>query len=77
MVSSYIVVGQKFEWAAMLVTVVGGVIMVAVLVTMTYYVVKSKRTLLLRKRERHARSGSISWLHPEFSNTDIDRVYAL
>ncbi|XP_022869874.1 ankyrin repeat-containing protein ITN1-like isoform X1 [Olea europaea var. sylvestris] len=77
MASSYIVVGRKYEWAAMLVTVVGGVIMGAVLGTMTYYVVKSKRTRFIRKRERHARSGSNSWLHSEFSNSDIDRVFAL
>lgn len=46
MASSYIVVGRKYEWAAMLVTVVGGVIMGAVLGTMTYDSVKSKRTQL-------------------------------
>lgn len=77
MASSYIVVGRKFEWAAILVTVVGGMIMGGVLGTMTYYVVKSKRTRSMRKREKHARSGSNSWYHSEFSNSDIDRIYAL
>ncbi|KAL0388165.1 UNVERIFIED_CONTAM: Ankyrin repeat-containing protein ITN1 [Sesamum radiatum] len=77
MASSYIVVGRKHEWAAILVTVVGGVIMAGVLGTMTYYVVKSKRTRSMRKREKHARSGSNSWHHSEFSDSDIDRIYAL
>ncbi|CAL5322415.1 unnamed protein product [Camellia sinensis] len=77
--SSYIVVGRKHEWAAVLVTVVGGVIMVGVLGTMTYYVVRSKRSRSMRKREKSARSGSNSWHHSEFSNSevDVDRIYAL
>lgn len=77
MASSFIVVGRKFKWAAILVTVVGGMIMGGVLGTMTYYVVKSKRTRSMRKREKSARSGSNSWYHSEFSNSDIDRIYAL
>ncbi|KAL6524685.1 Ankyrin repeat-containing protein itn1 [Orobanche hederae] len=77
MASSYIVVGRKHEWAAILVTFVGGVIMAGVLGTMTYYVVRSKRIRSMRKREKHARSGSNSWHHSEFSNSDIDRIYAL
>ncbi|KAK6145330.1 hypothetical protein DH2020_022150 [Rehmannia glutinosa] len=77
MASSYIVVGRKHEWAAILVTLVGGVIMAGVLGTMTYYVVRSKRIRSMRKREKHARSGSNSWHHSEFSNSDIDRIYAL
>ncbi|KAL1559420.1 Ankyrin repeat-containing protein itn1 [Salvia divinorum] len=77
MASSYIVVGRKHQWAAILVTVVGGVIMAGVLGTMTYYVVRSKRIRSIRKREKHARSGSNSWHHSEFSNSDIDRIYAL
>ncbi|KAL2230268.1 UNVERIFIED_CONTAM: Ankyrin repeat-containing protein ITN1 [Sesamum indicum] len=77
MASSYIVVGRKHKWSAILVTVVGGVIMAGVLGTMTYYVVKSKRTRSMRKREKHARSGSNSWHHSEFSDSDIDKIYAL
>lgn len=77
MASSYIVVGRKFEWAAILVTVVGGVIMAGVLGTMTYYVVRSRKKRSIRKKEKHARSGSNSWYHSEFSNSDIDRIYAL
>jgi ankyrin repeat protein len=76
--SSYIVVGRKYEWAAILVTVVGGAIMAGVLGTMTYYVVKSKRMRSMRKREKqHARSGSNSWHQSDFSNSEVDRIYAL
>ncbi|XP_019192315.1 PREDICTED: ankyrin repeat-containing protein ITN1-like [Ipomoea nil] len=74
--SSYIVVGRKYEWAAILVTLVGGIIMAGVLGTMTYYVVKSRRNRSMRKREKH-RSVSNSWIHSEFSNSDIERIYAL
>lgn len=76
--SSYIVVGKHHEWAAILVTVVGGVVMGGVLGTMTYYVVKSKRSRSMRKRDKHSRrSGSNSWHHSEFSDSEIDRIYAL
>lgn len=78
MASSYIVVGRRYEWAAILVTVVGGVIMAGVLGTMTYYVVKSKRIRSMRKKEKSSRrSGSNSWLHSDFSNSEGDRIYAL
>ncbi|XAR56137.1 hypothetical protein NMG60_11036490 [Bertholletia excelsa] len=77
MASSYIVVGRHHQWAAILVTVVGGLIMAGVLGTMTYYVVRSKRTRSMRKREKNARSGSNSWHHSEFSNSEVDRIYAL
>ncbi|GMH13341.1 hypothetical protein Nepgr_015182 [Nepenthes gracilis] len=75
--SAYIVVGRKNEWAAVLVTVVGGVIMAAVLGTMTYYVVKSKRVRSIRKKKSIRRSGSTTWYHSEFSNSDPDPIYAL
>ncbi|XP_068329446.1 ankyrin repeat-containing protein ITN1-like [Pyrus communis] len=76
--SSYIVVGRHHRWAAILVTVVGGMIMAAVLGTMTYYVVKSKRTRSMRKREKHTRrSGSNSWMPSDYSDSEIDRIYAL
>nr|CAD1841988.1 unnamed protein product [Ananas comosus var. bracteatus] len=77
--SSYIVVGRHFQWAAVLVTLIGGVIMAGVLGTMTYYVVKSKRTRSIRKREKSSRrSGSNSWHHnSEFSDSEIDRIYAI
>ncbi|CAH9097457.1 unnamed protein product [Cuscuta europaea] len=74
--SSYIVVGRKNRWAAILVTLVGGIIMVGVLGTMTYYVFKSRRTRSIRKRENR-RSVSTSWHHYDFSDTDLERIYAL
>ncbi|XP_073124814.1 ankyrin repeat-containing protein ITN1-like isoform X1 [Henckelia pumila] len=77
MASSYIVVGRRHEWAAILVTLVGGVIMAGVLGTMTYYVVRSKRIRSMRKKEKCGRSGSNSWHQSEFSNSDIDPIYAL
>ncbi|KAG6758417.1 hypothetical protein POTOM_038764 [Populus tomentosa] len=79
MASSYIVVGRNHEWAAMLITIVGGVIMAGVLGTMTYYVVKSKRIRSMRKKDKHARrSGSSSWQHnSEFSNSEVDRIFAI
>ncbi|XP_073019564.1 ankyrin repeat-containing protein ITN1 [Primulina eburnea] len=77
MSSSYIVVGRKHEWAAILVTLVGGIIMAGVLGTMTYYVVRSKRIRSMRKKEKCGRSGSNSWHHSEFSNSDIEAYYAL
>ncbi|RDY14728.1 Ankyrin repeat-containing protein ITN1, partial [Mucuna pruriens] len=77
--SSYIVVGRKNEWAAILVTLVGGVIISGVIGTMTYYVVRSKRSRSMRKKEKQLakRSGSNSWHHSEFSNSEVDRIYAL
>lgn len=78
MASSYIVVGRKHKWAAILVTVVGGMIMAAVLGTMTYYVIKSKRGRASRKRDKSARrSGSTSWMPSDYSNSENDRIYAL
>ncbi|RAL51225.1 unnamed protein product [Cuscuta campestris] len=75
MASSYIVVGRKFEWAAVLVTCVGGTIMTAVLGTMTYYVVRSRKIRSTKKRERSTSRNS--WVHSEFSNSDIERIYAI
>ncbi|XP_076911747.1 ankyrin repeat-containing protein ITN1-like [Bidens hawaiensis] len=79
MASSYIVVGRKYKWAAVLVTVVGGIIMAGVLGTMTYYVCKSKKTRSKRKREKKiAQSGSNSWHHnSELSNSEVERIYAI
>lgn len=76
--SSYIVVGRHFRWAALLVTLIGGVIMAGVLGTMTYYVVKSKRTRSIRKKVKSTRrSGSNSWNHNSESDSEIDRIYAI
>jgi len=76
--SAYIVVGRHYEWAAVLVTLIGGVIMAGVLGTMTYYVVKSKRSRSLRRREKSSRrSASNSWYHSEFSDSEVNSIYAL
>ena len=79
MASSYIVVGRQFRWAAILVTVIGGVIMGGVLGTMTYYVVRSRRSRTIRKKEKSMRrSGSSSWpRNAEPSDSDIDPFYAI
>ncbi|OMO72699.1 hypothetical protein CCACVL1_17642 [Corchorus capsularis] len=52
MSSSYIVVGRRNQWAAILVTVIGGVTMAGVLGSMTYFVVKGKRIRKLKKQEK-------------------------
>lgn len=75
--SSYIVVGRHNRWAAILVTVIGGVTMAGVLGTMTYYVVKSKRIRLLRKKEKHLRSGTTSWRHSDLSDSEVNPIYAI
>ncbi|KAI3966285.1 hypothetical protein MKX01_027453 [Papaver californicum] len=76
--SSYIVVGRHYEWAAILVTVVGGVIMVGVLGTMTYFVIKSKRSRSIKKKEKSLRkSTSQSWYHSEFSDSEVNPIYAI
>lgn len=76
MASSYIVIGRRYKWAPILITVIGGVIMAGVLGTMTYCVVKSKRLRSMRRKSAR-RSGSNSWFHSDFSNSEVDRIYAL
>lgn len=77
--SSYIVVGRHFQWAAVLVTCIGGVIMAGVLGTMTYYVLKSKRSRKIRKREKLSRrSASSSWhYNSELSDSELNPIYAI
>ncbi|RWW31326.1 hypothetical protein GW17_00004045 [Ensete ventricosum] len=76
--SSYIVLGRHSQWAAFLVTVIGGVIMTGVLGTMTFYVVRSKRTRSIRKRAKSLKSGTSSWHHnSELSDSEVDRIYAI
>lgn len=78
MASSYIIVGRRFQWAAILITVIGGVIMAGVLGTMTFYVVKSKRSRSIRKRVKSSKgSVSNSWYHSEFSDSDFNHIYAI
>ncbi|CAA2972380.1 ankyrin repeat-containing protein ITN1-like [Olea europaea var. sylvestris] len=75
--SSYIVVGRHNKWAAILVTVIGGVIMAGVLGTMTYYVVKSRKKRKERKKEKYSRSGTNSWHHSDYSESDVNPIYAI
>ncbi|KAK9096623.1 hypothetical protein Sjap_022120 [Stephania japonica] len=50
--------------------------MASVLGAMTCYVVKSKRTQLIRKRQKSLRwSGSNSWYPSDFSNSEKMRLY--
>ncbi|XP_047156835.1 ankyrin repeat-containing protein ITN1-like [Vigna umbellata] len=71
--ASYIVLGRHHKWAAILVTVVGGVTMVGVLGAMTYYVLKSKRYQIGRKKNTFmSRSNS-------GSETEVEaaQIYAI
>ncbi|KAL0344575.1 UNVERIFIED_CONTAM: Ankyrin repeat-containing protein ITN1 [Sesamum radiatum] len=74
--SSYIVVGRRYRWAAVLVTVIGAVTMAGVLGAMTFYVVKSRRIRRVRKREKYSRSGTNSWRHTE-TDSEVNPIYAI
>ncbi|KAG8376471.1 hypothetical protein BUALT_Bualt09G0067000 [Buddleja alternifolia] len=69
--SAYIVVGRHHKWAAILVTVIGGVTMAGVLSAMTYYVVKSRKIRRVRKKEK-----SNSWRRSE-SDSEVNPIYAI
>lgn len=73
--ASYIVVGRHNEWAAILVTVIGGVTMASVLGTMTYYVIKSKKIRRVRKKEKLLKRTASS-LHSD-SGSEVNRIFAL
>ncbi|CAL0310436.1 unnamed protein product [Lupinus luteus] len=76
--ASYIIVGRRSLWAAILVTVVGSVIMAGILGTMTYYVVKSKRYRRVRKKEKLSRHGSqYSWRNSDSESTEVNPIYAI
>ncbi|CAN0881480.1 Ankyrin repeat-containing protein ITN1 [Linum grandiflorum] len=77
--SSYIVVGRRNRWAAILITVIGGVTMAGVLGTMTFYVMKSRRIRRKKRREKsriHRNGGPCS---PRISDseTEVNPIYAL
>ncbi|KAJ1426179.1 PGG domain [Sesbania bispinosa] len=73
MSASYIVIGRHHKWTAMVVTIVGGVMMVGVLGTMTYYVLKNKRYQRLRKKEKnYLKSGSGSE-----TELEVSPIYAI
>ena len=73
--SSYIVIGRHYKWAAILVTVVGGITMAGVLGTMTYYVVKYKRLRRVRKKEKSSRNGLLPNYHSDSSH--VNPIYAI
>ncbi|CAJ2632701.1 unnamed protein product [Trifolium pratense] len=74
--ASYIVVGRRSQWAAILVTVVGAIIMGGVLSAMTYYVVKSKRHRRERKKEKLSRNGTYSMRNSD-SESEVNPIYAI
>ncbi|KAJ6406660.1 hypothetical protein OIU84_010217 [Salix udensis] len=76
--SSYIVVGRHRKWAAILVTVIGGVIMAGVLGSMTYYVMKSRRVRKVRKKEKSSRRSTVnsSWHYSE-TDSEVKPIYAI
>ncbi|CAI0426751.1 unnamed protein product [Linum tenue] len=80
--SSYIVVGRRNRWAAILITVIGGVTMAGVLGTMTFYVMKSRRIRRRRRREKSKiihRDGGLPSTHDRVSDseTEVNPIYAL
>ncbi|XP_020213916.1 ankyrin repeat-containing protein ITN1 [Cajanus cajan] len=69
--ASYIVVGRHSPWAAILVTVVGVIVMGGVLGTMTYYVVKYKRSRRVRKKDKISKTDSDS------DEPEVNPIYAI
>ncbi|CAK9320018.1 unnamed protein product [Citrullus colocynthis] len=63
--SSYIVVGRRNRWAAVLISIIGGVTMAGILGAMTYYVIKYKCVRKVRKKMKLMRNGNNSWCHLE------------
>ncbi|XP_076938275.1 ankyrin repeat-containing protein NPR4-like [Bidens hawaiensis] len=68
--SSYIVMGRHHRWAAVLVTVFGGVTMAGVLGVMTYYVVKSKKLRRVKRKSKGCKNA-------ELSDADVHPIYAI
>lgn len=77
--STYIIVGRHGRWMAILVSAIGGVIMVGVLGTMTFCVVKFRRSRSLRKKRSSISRGSTSsHIYSEFSESEYDnKMYAI
>ncbi|KAG6595292.1 Ankyrin repeat-containing protein ITN1, partial [Cucurbita argyrosperma subsp. sororia] len=74
--SSYIVVGRRNRWAAVLISIIGGVTMAGILGAMTYYVIKSKRIRRVRKKMKLMSDGNHSWHHSE-SDLEVNPIYAI
>eukprot|EP00252_Welwitschia_mirabilis_P018022 TRINITY_DN40183_c0_g1_i1.p1 TRINITY_DN40183_c0_g1~~TRINITY_DN40183_c0_g1_i1.p1 ORF type:complete len:575 (+),score=92.54 TRINITY_DN40183_c0_g1_i1:177-1901(+) len=75
--SAYIIVGRHGQWMAIVVSVIGGLIMVGVLGTMTFCVVRFRRSRSLRKLRRLSISrGSASSHIIDFSENE-EKIYAI
>ncbi|PPR82254.1 hypothetical protein GOBAR_AA38459 [Gossypium barbadense] len=74
--SSYIVAGRRNRWAAILVTVIGGVTMGGVLGAMTYLVVKNKRVRKVKKKDKNSTNQTDS-LSLSGTDTEVNTIYAL
>ncbi|XP_027348436.1 ankyrin repeat-containing protein ITN1-like [Abrus precatorius] len=72
--ASYIVVGRHHKCAAIFLTVLGGVTMVGVLGTMTYFVLKSKRYQRARKKEKKGLMRGNSGSETEL---EVSPIYAI
>ena len=69
-------VDQHNKWAAILITVIGGVIMAGVLGTMTYFVVKNKRIRKVKKKEKISRNATRPRSLSE-SDSEVNTIYAI
>ncbi|KAJ6330451.1 hypothetical protein OIU76_009122 [Salix suchowensis] len=69
--------GTAVVWAAILVTVIGGVIMAGVLGSMTYYVMKSRRVRKVRKKEKSSRRSVNSSWHYSETDSEVKPIYAI
>lgn len=69
--ASFIVLGQRNIWAAILVTCIGGTIMAGVLTALIYYILKRKRKQEVRREKRRLNA----WHHLD---TDLElQMYAI
>ncbi|KAL9258875.1 Ankyrin repeat-containing protein [Drosera capensis] len=73
--SSYIVVGRHYRWAAIFVTVV----MIGVLGTVTFYVLKYRRIRKVRKKEKEksSRNRIRSFHETDLTETELNPIYAI
>ncbi|KAG6767721.1 hypothetical protein POTOM_028936 [Populus tomentosa] len=78
---TYVVVGKKFRWLAIYATVLGGIIMLATIGSMCYFVIlhrMEESTLRNIRRESRSRSYSMSAASDqEILNSECKRMYAL
>ncbi|GLJ05961.1 hypothetical protein SUGI_0029180 [Cryptomeria japonica] len=83
---SFIVVGRHDLWIAIIITIIGGSIILVTLATLCYFVVKHRirrtRSRSLRKTRRSSRSMSRSFsVASEYSDSDIcahdEKIYAI